>query len=62
MLSAPAIGVYADLHAAKKKLLVITTAGCVLFTAMLYFAQPETLWFAVVCVIASNFFSAAART
>ena len=57
MLSAPAIGAYADLHAAKKKLLVITTAGCVLFTAMLYFAQPETLWFAVVCVIASNFFS-----
>lgn len=56
VLSAPVIGAYADLHAAKKKLLVITTAGCVLFTAMLYFAQPETLWFAVVCVIASNFF------
>ena len=56
VLSAPVIGAYADLHAAKKKLLVITTAGCVLFTAMLYFAQPETLWFAIVCVIASNFF------
>ena len=57
VLSAPVIGAYADLRAAKKKLLVITTAGCVLFTAaMLYFAQPETLWFAIVCVIASNFF------
>lgn len=56
VLSAPIIGAYADLHAAKKKLLVITTAGCVLFTALLYFAQPETLWLAIVCVIASNFF------
>ncbi|MDP2102595.1 MAG: MFS transporter [Methylotenera sp.] len=56
VLSAPIVGAYADLHAAKKKLLAITTAGCVLFTAMLYFAQPETLWLAIVCVIASNFF------
>jgi len=56
VLSAPIIGAYADLHAAKKKLLAITTSGCVLFTAMLYFAQPETLWLAIVCVIASNFF------
>lgn len=56
VLSAPIVGAYADLHAAKKKLLAITTAGCVLFTSMLYFAQPETLWLAIVCVIASNFF------
>ena len=56
VLSAPIIGAYADLHAAKKKLLAITTAGCVLFTALLYFAQPETLWLAIVCVIVSNFF------
>jgi len=27
--------------AAKKKLLAFTTAGCVLFTGLLYFAQPE---------------------
>ena len=27
-----------------------------LFTALLYIAQPGTLWFAIVCVIASNFF------
>ena len=56
VLSAPIVGAYADLHAAKKKLLVTTTTGCVLFTALLYFAQPETLWLAIVCVIASNFF------
>src|SRR3990167_9536780 len=43
VLSAPLIGAYADLRAAKKKLLAISTAGCILFTALLYLAQPETL-------------------
>ena len=56
VLSAPLVGAYADLRAAKKKLLVFTTAGCIVFTALLYFAQPETLWLAIVCVILSNFF------
>lgn len=56
VLSAPIIGAYADAHAAKKKLLAITTVGCVLFTALLYFSQPDMLWLAIVCVIASNFF------
>ena len=54
--SAPLIGAWADRHAAKKNLLAITTGGCVLFTALLYFAQPETLWLTIGCVIASNFF------
>ena len=40
VFSAPLIGAYADLHAVKKKLLAITTVGCVLFTALLSFAQP----------------------
>jgi len=56
VFSAPVIGAYADLRAAKKKLLAFTTSGCILFTALLYFAQPDTLWFAIVCVIMSNFF------
>lgn len=56
VLSAPLIGAYADLRAAKKKLLAISTAGCILFTALLYFAQPDTLWLAIACVIVSNFF------
>jgi len=56
VLSAPLIGAYADLRAAKKQLLAVSTAGCVVFTALLYFAQPDTLWFAIVCVILSNFF------
>lgn len=56
VLSAPLVGAYADQHGAKKKLLAASTAGCVLFTALLYFAQPETLWFAIACLIVSNFF------
>src|SRR3970282_2728951 len=35
LLSAPLIGAWADAHAAKKKLLLAATAGCVLFTAAL---------------------------
>lgn len=56
VLSAPLIGADADLRAAKKKLLAFSTAGCVVVTALLYFSQPETLWFAIVCVVLSNFF------
>ncbi|MBJ9752199.1 MFS transporter [Burkholderia cepacia] len=56
VLSAPLIGAYADLRGAKKSLLALTTAGCVVFTALLYFAQPETLEFTVFCVVLSNFF------
>jgi UMF1 family MFS transporter len=56
VLTAPLIGAYADLRAAKKQLLAGSTVGCVLFTALLYFAQPDTLWLAIACVILSNFF------
>jgi MFS transporter, UMF1 family len=33
MITAPVVGAYADLRAAKKMLLAITTVGCVAFTA-----------------------------
>ena len=33
IFTAPLIGAYADAHAAKKRLLLATTAGCVVFTA-----------------------------
>jgi len=56
MLSAPLLGAYADAYAAKKRLLVITTTGCVLFTAALYFAGPGMLWLAVPLIVLSNFF------
>ena len=37
MFTAPLIGAHADAHASKKKLLWLTTLGCVGFTALLYF-------------------------
>jgi UMF1 family MFS transporter len=56
LLSAPLVGAWADAHAAKKKLLLIATAGCVLFTAALYFAGPGAIALAIVLIILSNFF------
>ena len=56
MFVAPLIGAYADAYAAKKKLLALTTAGCVIFTALLFFAGPGNLWLAIPLIILSNFF------
>ncbi len=56
MVTGPALGAYADLHAAKKRLLLGTTIGCVVFTAALAFAGEDTLWLGVVLIILSNFF------
>jgi UMF1 family MFS transporter len=56
LLTAPLVGAYADAHAAKKKLLAITTAGCVLGTALLALAGPGDLWLACVLIVLSNFF------
>jgi UMF1 family MFS transporter len=55
LLTAPVLGAYADLRAAKKRLLLITTAGCVLGTALLALTGPGTLALAVVLLVASNF-------
>ena len=58
MLTMPSIGAYADLRAAKKRLLAIFTAGCVLSTAALAFAGPGSVALAVFLVIVSNTFFA----
>jgi len=58
MFTAPGLGAYADAHLAKKKLLALTTSGCVLATAALGLAGPGELWLAVVLIIVSNFFYA----
>lgn len=55
MLTGPVIGAYADAHAAKKRVLAFATLGCVVATALLYFAGPGTLALAIVCVIVSNY-------
>jgi UMF1 family MFS transporter len=58
LLTAPIVGAWADAHAAKKKLLLAATAGCVVFTAALYFATPGAVVLAIVLVVLSNFFFA----
>ncbi len=56
MVSAPLVGAWADIHAAKKKLLLITTIGCVISTAGLALAGPGDLVLAILFVVLSNFF------
>ena len=56
MLMAPLVGAYADLHAAKKKLLLISTIGCVIFTAALALVGTGQLWLAIPLIALSNFF------
>lgn len=56
MVSAPALGAYADLRLAKKKLLFWTTLGCVAATVALGWAGPGDIWLAAGLVMVSNFF------
>jgi len=55
LLTAPLVGAYADLRAAKKRLLAVSTVGCVVFTAALALTGPGTLALAIVLIILSNF-------
>ncbi len=54
MLISPALGAYADLRAAKKRLLAATTLTCVAGTCVLALVGPGDLWLAVVAVMVSN--------
>jgi UMF1 family MFS transporter len=56
MLTMPALGAFADLRAAKKRLLIACTAGCVLMTAALAAVGPGDLWLAVAAIVLSNVF------
>jgi UMF1 family MFS transporter len=56
LVTGPLIGAWADAHAAKKVLLLMTTLGCVLFTVLLYFAQPGAVAMALAFLILSNYF------
>ena len=56
MLTMPSLGALADLRASKKRLLAFSTAGCVLFTALLALAGPGDLWLAIVAIVLSNIF------
>jgi UMF1 family MFS transporter len=56
VVTAPVIGAYADVHAAKKRLLIFTTVGCVVFTAGLALVGRGELALGVALVILSNYF------
>ena len=55
MIAGPFIGAYADARAAKKRVLMIVTTGCVISTALLSLAGPGMIIWAAVFVIISNF-------
>jgi len=55
MIAGPLIGAYADAHAAKKKVLMVVTAGCVISTALLWQSGPGTIVWAAIFIIISNF-------
>ena len=56
MLTAPLLGAWADAHAAKKRLLVVTTLGCIVFTAALSVIGRGDVAAAIVLIVLSNFF------
>ena len=56
LVSGPLVGAWADAHAAKKKLLLLSTIGCVLFTAMLWLVAPGQVALALALVALSNYF------
>ena len=55
MLTAPILGAFADLRARKKSLLVSTTFGCVISTALLSTVGPGMWLWAAVLLVISNF-------
>jgi len=56
MVAMPSLGAFADLRAAKKRLLVIVTSGCVVSTAALALVGPGSVALAIVLIVVSNTF------
>ncbi len=56
MIAMPALGAYADLRAAKKRMLAVSTAACVASTAMLAWAGRGDVAWAVAAIVLSNTF------
>lgn len=54
LLTAPVLGAWADAHAGKKRLLALSTLGCVLATAGLALAGPGGVVLALVFLVLSN--------
>jgi UMF1 family MFS transporter len=58
MLTMPSLGAYADLRAAKRRMLIWSTAGCVVSTAALALVGPGSVALAVLLIVVSNTFYA----
>ncbi len=56
MFTMPSLGALADLRAAKKRMLALSTLGCVLATALLALVGPGDVWLAVAAIVVSNIF------
>jgi UMF1 family MFS transporter len=56
LLTGPLLGAWADKHGAKKRLLLFSTLGCVVFTALLYYASPGAVALALALIVLSNYF------
>lgn len=56
LLTMPLIGAYADLHARKKHLLLLSTVGCVAGTAALALAGEGDVLIAGAAIVVSNYF------
>jgi UMF1 family MFS transporter len=56
LVTGPLIGAWADAHAAKKTLLLFSTVGCVIFTALLALASPGKVALALTLIVLSNYF------
>ena len=55
MVAGPIVGAWADAHAAKRRMLLVSTTICVLGTAGLAWAGPGDVAWAVTFIIVSNF-------
>jgi len=58
MLTMPVLGAWADRHAAKKRLLMLITLGCVLATAAMGVVQPGDVVLGLLLLVLSNTFYA----
>jgi UMF1 family MFS transporter len=54
MFLGPLAGAYADAHAAKRRVLLVSTIVCIIGTAALAWAKPGAVQYAVIFIIVSN--------
>lgn len=56
VVTAPVVGTIADATASKKKLLLLSTAFCIVCTASLGFIEPGQAWFGMIALYLANTF------